>query len=464
MVRLFDKAPWQIAYLVVDLTEPPPFDLEDPSVGAAARVEWLAITRAASEAVDAAAPDLWLGQLIVVVQQASDRAGAAARSRADAIVADARAEAITIRAKGRSRARVVSELRAEMRRAALDSDPSPFALPGEAPVPPPSSSSSFSEPPAAVPVPVVRPAPAVSSAARKAGGEKGPPVRLQVRVGAVVAAVAILVAALGVRGFEAYGTASREQRSQQHLMAAFANIEASRGTNAAWPVNGGPFALLDIPRLAINGQAVVEGATLADLRRGPARDSASQLPGQRGAVVILGRRRTYGAPFARLGQLRAGDVISMRTPSALWVYRVSASPQVLPPGATLQMPSAVDTNGGPGDPVDQALVLATSVSSRGQSLEVVVATLDQASTTGSPAASASASGQVVAQLRSVPGQRIGIVLFGLWLLVLAGALALARRFRPRLPPAFVYGACSVVVLIALFQLYLAVDRLLPGTY
>jgi len=281
----------------------------------------------------------------------------------------------------------------------------------------------------------------------------------------VLVALAVVAAALGLVVLERYGTASHERGSQDHLAAQFAELQAKRGAQD-WPVAGKAFAFLDVPRVDIDEQAVVEEATLADLRRGPAHESSSELPGQPGAVVILGRRQTYGGPFARLGDLRVGDVITLRTPGALFVYRVSRPPQVLSPGpgATLQLPSPaqVVASGGPAGGADQALVLATSRSSRGRSLEVVVATLDQASTANP--GSRPASGNLVAQLRSVPGQPIGMALFVVWLLVALGAVDLVRRVGPRLPPAVVYGATSVVVLVAVYHMYLAIDRLVPGTY
>jgi len=290
--------------------------------------------------------------------------------------------------------------------------------------------------------------------------------RLRIRAGALVTAIVVVLAALGLPIFEHDVTASHERSAQKHLTAQLANLEATTSTAAA-PVKGKVFGSLALPRLAITNLEVVEGATLANLRNGPAHDSGSQLPGQQGAVVIVGHRATYGAPFARLGQMRVGDVISLRTPGGLFVYRVSRKPQVLRPGAgSLQLPSAAEVaaSGGLVDQADQALVLATAANANGQSqsLEIVVATLDQASgLSGTPTLN---SGAVVAQVRAVPGQSIGIVFLLLWLALVAVAVSIGRRLRSRIPANVVYALISIVVLVSVYQMYVAIDRLVPGTH
>ncbi|MBO0836878.1 MAG: class E sortase, partial [Actinobacteria bacterium] len=85
-----------------------------------------------------------------------------------------------------------------------------------------------------------------------------------------------------------------------------------------------PVALLRISRLHLQ-QIVVEGSTPSDLKLGPGHLRVSPLPGEVGNSVILGRRTTYGAPFAGLPLLKNGDRISVTTGRGVFTYVVSAT-------------------------------------------------------------------------------------------------------------------------------------------
>jgi LPXTG-site transpeptidase (sortase) family protein len=283
---------------------------------------------------------------------------------------------------------------------------------------------------------------------------------------AVLIGLAIVAAAVGLLGYEHLWTATREHRAQQQLAAQFAALQ-SRPSVPTHPAPGTVFASLQVPRLGIDSLDVVEGVSLASLRRGPAHVSTSQAPGETGAVVIVGHRSTYGAPFGRLGALRVGDVISLRTPASLYVYRVEGAPEVVRPGSgSVQLPSAaqVVASGGPSAGAYQTLVLATADSTRGQaqSMEVVVATLDQPAAVGlapSPGAS-----NVVAQFGVVPGESIGFVLLVMWLLVIGAVLAAGASLTRWLPPALVSILQGLAILVCVYQVYLAIDRMVPGTH
>lgn len=71
---------------------------------------------------------------------------------------------------------------------------------------------------------------------------------------------------------------------------------------------GDPVALLTVPRLGLE-QVVVEGSGSGDLLVGPGHRRDTPLPGQAGTSVVYGRASTYGAPFARLAEVRAGDTV-----------------------------------------------------------------------------------------------------------------------------------------------------------
>lgn len=100
---------------------------------------------------------------------------------------------------------------------------------------------------------------------------------------------------------------------------------------------GEPVALLTIPRLGVE-QVVVEGTASGDLLVGPGHRRDTPLPGQEGVSVVYGRAATYGGPFGRLTELRAGDVINVvvaqgRTKFRVLDVRRAGQPLPVPPDA-----------------------------------------------------------------------------------------------------------------------------------
>lgn len=73
---------------------------------------------------------------------------------------------------------------------------------------------------------------------------------------------------------------------------------------------GDPVALLTIPSVGVE-QVVVEGTASGDLLAGPGHRRDTVLPGQVGTSVVYGRAASYGAPFADLPDLHAGDEIDV---------------------------------------------------------------------------------------------------------------------------------------------------------
>lgn len=86
--------------------------------------------------------------------------------------------------------------------------------------------------------------------------------------------------------------------------------------------DGDAIARLRIPRLHLD-DIVVNGTSVADLRRGPGRHLESYMPGEGRLVYIAGHRTTYAAPFSHIDDLRRGDAITLRLPYATVVYRVT---------------------------------------------------------------------------------------------------------------------------------------------
>lgn len=139
-----------------------------------------------------------------------------------------------------------------------------------------------------------------------------------------VGLVLLAVLALGLAGY-LYGLSGvQEARSQTilytRLQYELANQVAPLGPTAP----GSPVAVLDIPAIGIRDMVVVQGTSPENMTLGPGHLRDTPMPGQAGVSEIFGRRATFGAPFARLGSLRPGDVIVTITGQGRSVYRVAA--------------------------------------------------------------------------------------------------------------------------------------------
>jgi sortase A len=80
---------------------------------------------------------------------------------------------------------------------------------------------------------------------------------------------------------------------------------------------------LHVPQLGLDA-IVVEGTDSATLTKGPGRYIKSYVPGEGELIYIAGHRTTYGAPLARIDQLREGDEVRLEVPYGTFVYRVSS--------------------------------------------------------------------------------------------------------------------------------------------
>ncbi|WP_344406931.1 sortase, partial [Dactylosporangium fulvum] len=120
----------------------------------------------------------------------------------------------------------------------------------------------------------------------------------------------------------------RHARSQQTAYADFraAVAEATApvgqtGQDGALLAPGTAVAVLRIPALGVR-QVVFEGTAGGVLQAGPGHRRDTPLPGQPGTSVLMGRRATYGAPFAELFRLNSGDEIQVVTGQGEFSYRV----------------------------------------------------------------------------------------------------------------------------------------------
>ena len=141
-----------------------------------------------------------------------------------------------------------------------------------------------------------------------------------------IAAVALCVGAI-LCGFEPLF----QQRTQSRLLAGFRTTLKQTAAAAADPSTspqattrprrGSPVALLEIQRLRLQ-QVVVEGVRPEQTQNGPGHVPGSAGPGQPGNSVIVGRRSTFGGPFASLHDLRVGDRIVVTTRQGQSSYHV----------------------------------------------------------------------------------------------------------------------------------------------
>jgi sortase A len=95
------------------------------------------------------------------------------------------------------------------------------------------------------------------------------------------------------------------------------------------PEGGEPVARLVIPRIGVD-KIVVEGVSVADLKRAPGHYPGTSLPGFPGNSAIAGHRTTYGAPFYRLDELAPGDEIVATTVYGEFHYEVVETMIVAP--------------------------------------------------------------------------------------------------------------------------------------
>lgn len=112
-------------------------------------------------------------------------------------------------------------------------------------------------------------------------------------------------------------------RDQRRLLASYSATGEFQAFHGRTPPDGSLVAVLQIPAIGLH-QAVVEGTTSTDLKSGPGLMPRTAVPGSRGESVIAGRHGTFGSPFARLSQLRAGDRILVVDFKGSYVYVVSS--------------------------------------------------------------------------------------------------------------------------------------------
>jgi sortase A len=85
---------------------------------------------------------------------------------------------------------------------------------------------------------------------------------------------------------------------------------------------GDAIGRIQVPRLGLN-MIFVNGTDTDTLKKGPARDLQSYLPGEGKLVYIAGHRTTYLAPFGSIDKLRPGDLVTLELPYGVFKYRIT---------------------------------------------------------------------------------------------------------------------------------------------
>ena len=212
---------------------------------------------------------------------------------------------------------------------------------------------------------------------------------------------------------------------------------------------GQALGILQIPRVGLN-ELVQEGDDVLRLRSGPGHHAGTPRPGQIGNSVIVGHRGSWGAPFAKLADLHAGDLIVFqgRDLSHNWVYRVtSVKPNV---SADDAKPFA-ESN-------DHRLTLITDSGGRFSDRRLVVTAVS-----GAPAGRKLEFGPPASP--KIPGASLvanqGVVLLIAGALLAGAVLLAARRRYGRVATALV---TTPFLVLALIGLMLEIDLMLPALH
>jgi sortase A len=147
--------------------------------------------------------------------------------------------------------------------------------------------------------------------------------------------------------YELWGTGAYTQAQQHKLSDELTrswNAGAGGGAGAGKVTTervrlGHGVALIRIPRLGKKFRyVIIEGVSVADLRKGPGHYPGTAMPGQIGNFVVSGHRTTYLAPFNKLGELHEGDKIFIDTRTSQFVYTVTAKKIVRPGDVSVAAP------------------------------------------------------------------------------------------------------------------------------
>jgi sortase A len=164
---------------------------------------------------------------------------------------------------------------------------------------------------------------AATTSARSVGGLMGLALRRPGGRRAVSALTGLLcVAAVSVFAFPAVTDFLGAQRQRHvHFDPNSAQAQREYGNHAIRVGQGLTRLEIHNDRVQVN-VVVVEGTSVAALQAGAGHYPETPYPCARGNVSIAGHRTTYGRPFNRINEMRAGDKVTLVTPIGTCVYQV----------------------------------------------------------------------------------------------------------------------------------------------
>ncbi|MDH6141485.1 MULTISPECIES: sortase [Kitasatospora] len=267
--------------------------------------------------------------------------------------------------------------------------------------------------------------------------------RITVRLGWTATLLAALL--LGFAVFLLALSPLQELHYQAEAYRTFQDRLANQLGPTGAATDGSPVAIIDIPRIGVHHEVVVEGTTGRDLMRGPGHRRDTALPGQAGVAVIFGRGTAFGGPFGRLGELRVGDKIQVTTGQGQFSFTVNVYGNSTHPVR---------------DPAPSRLVLTTSNSGWIPTGTVLIgARLDgdpQANPHGRPA-------QLPAD-HALAQDSGALAALQLWSVALLGAVALATLAVRYWVRRAAYLTFAPVLAALLWSVYENAAALLPNLY
>jgi sortase A len=285
--------------------------------------------------------------------------------------------------------------------------------------------------------------------------------------------------------YQLWGTGILEARAQSELRDDFeAQVEAQGRTSSSTdepspsttttttpppppiPPTGEAVAIIRIPKIGVD-KVVVEGTTVADLRKGPGHYVGTPLPGQIGNAGIAGHRTTYGAPFGNLDQLVEGDIITVETLSGSFDYRVSGRSEVNPLGGVFVVkPSETHVLDQPPPDEPEATLTLTSCNPKYSARERIVVKAEYDLRANQPQPQAPPTEvrtptSLDAGLSGSHTSRFPTLLWGLFAALVGGLWWLVFHRYSRWTT---WLAGAIVFTPMLFVFYVLLERVLPSNY
>ncbi|WP_275295119.1 class E sortase [Amycolatopsis sp. La24] len=191
--------------------------------------------------------------------------------------------------------------------------------------------------------------------------------------GIVGEAVLILgLVMLGFLGYEMWGSVGELNAAQSQLgQERKALWDSEPGVSGAPravpepPADGGPVAVLAIPRLGLEW-TVVEGTGSKDLRHAPGHYAGTALPGRIGNFAVAGHR--VRGMFWDLDTIEAGDQITVEDRTRRYVYEVDANRIVRPDDVGVLLP----VPGQPGQTATEARLTLTTCNPKWDNYERLI--------------------------------------------------------------------------------------------